>query len=128
MEATQPVEVLDIDAGGTKQWSLDPKDAFPTLTNCVYSGTTMLNRVLQRQGANVGLIVNLEWKTSRRCERCNPSRLLGRPVTANDPTLSPGSLWSARAAGLDERRGGDPALARRHVALRLCVVVGARNH
>ena len=95
MEATQPVEVLGIDAGGTmtdtffirpdgsfvvgkaqttphderegilrsatdalKQWSLDPEHAFPTLTNSVYSGTTMLNRIVQRQGANVGLIVN----------------------------------------------------------------------
>lgn len=95
MEATQPVEVLGIDAGGTmtdtffirpdgsfvvgkaqttpqaesegilraasdalKQWGLDSEQAFPGLTNCVYSGTTMLNRVVQRQGANVGLIVN----------------------------------------------------------------------
>ena len=84
MEATQPAEVLGIDAGGTmtdtffirpggsfvvgktqttpqdesegilrsasdalKQWGLDSQ-AFPGLTNCVYSGTTMLNRVVQR--------------------------------------------------------------------------------
>jgi acetone carboxylase, beta subunit len=95
MEATQPVEVLGIDAGGTmtdtffirpdgsfvvgkaqttpqderegilrsasdalKQWGLDLEQAFPGLANCVYSGTTMLNRIVQRQGANVGLIVN----------------------------------------------------------------------
>jgi acetone carboxylase beta subunit len=41
-----------------KQWGLAPQHAFPTLTNAVYSGTTMLNRVVQRKGANVGLIVN----------------------------------------------------------------------
>jgi len=41
-----------------KQWGLTPEQAFPGLANSVYSGTTMLNRIVQRQGANVGLIVN----------------------------------------------------------------------
>ena len=41
-----------------KQWGLTAEQAFPGLANSVYSGTTMLNRIVQRQGAKVGLILN----------------------------------------------------------------------
>ncbi len=40
------------------QWDLELEAAFPNLANCVYSGTAMLNRIVQRQGAAVGLILN----------------------------------------------------------------------
>jgi len=39
-------------------WQRDIADVYPQLLTCVYSGTAMLNRVLQRKGLNVGLICN----------------------------------------------------------------------
>ena len=39
-------------------WQRDIGDVYPELLTCVYSGTAMLNRVLQRKGLHVGLICN----------------------------------------------------------------------
>ncbi len=39
-------------------WERKIEDVFPELVTSVYSGTAMLNRVLQRKGMKVGLIVN----------------------------------------------------------------------
>jgi acetone carboxylase, beta subunit len=39
-------------------WDRTVEDTFPELVTSVYSGTAMLNRVLQRKGMKVGLIVN----------------------------------------------------------------------
>lgn len=39
-------------------WDRSVDDVFPELVTGVYSGTAMLNRVLQRKGLDVGLIVN----------------------------------------------------------------------
>lgn len=90
-----PVQVMDIDAGGTMtdtffvredgsfvvgkaqsnpgdesqaiyessidalaEWQRKVDDVFPELLTCVYSGTAMLNRVVQRKGLDVGLMCN----------------------------------------------------------------------
>ena len=39
-------------------WRRDVDDVYPELLTCVYSGTAMLNRVVQRKGLDVGLMVN----------------------------------------------------------------------
>ncbi|AOF80713.1 hydantoinase/oxoprolinase family protein [Methyloversatilis sp. RAC08] len=39
-------------------WGREVDDVYPELVTCVYSGTAMLNRVLQRKGLDVGLICN----------------------------------------------------------------------
>lgn len=39
-------------------WNRSVDDVYPELLTCVYSGTAMLNRVVQRKGLDVGLIVN----------------------------------------------------------------------
>lgn len=39
-------------------WKREVDDVYPELVTCVYSGTAMLNRVVQRRGLEVGLICN----------------------------------------------------------------------
>lgn len=39
-------------------WNRSVDDVYPELVTCVYSGTAMLNRVVQRKGLEVGLICN----------------------------------------------------------------------
>ncbi|EMG92407.1 hydantoinase/oxoprolinase family protein [Helicobacter pylori] len=39
-------------------WKSDVNKVYPELVTCVYSGTAMLNRVVQRHGMEVGLICN----------------------------------------------------------------------
>jgi N-methylhydantoinase A/oxoprolinase/acetone carboxylase beta subunit len=39
-------------------WSLEPSSAFPQIVSGIYSGTTMLNRLLERKGRKVGCIVS----------------------------------------------------------------------
>lgn len=39
-------------------WKREVDDVYPELVTCVYSGTAMLNRVVQRRGLDVGLICN----------------------------------------------------------------------
>ncbi|GAA9655556.1 hydantoinase/oxoprolinase family protein [Helicobacter pylori] len=39
-------------------WKSDVNKVYPELVTCVYSGTAMLNRVVQRRGMEVGLICN----------------------------------------------------------------------
>src|ERR1700726_3177943 len=39
------------------QWDSRPEDGFATIVSGIYSGTAMLNRLLQRQGLRIGCIV-----------------------------------------------------------------------
>lgn len=39
-------------------WNRSVEDVYPELLTCVYSGTAMLNRVVQRKGLDVGLMCN----------------------------------------------------------------------
>src|SRR6202171_935379 len=39
-------------------WSLEPSSAFPQIVSGIYSGTAMLNRLLERKGRRVGCIVS----------------------------------------------------------------------
>jgi acetone carboxylase beta subunit len=51
------------------QWGTTPEDAFPLLVSGIYSGTAMLNRLLQRQGRPIGAIVTAGQEDYLRLER-----------------------------------------------------------
>jgi N-methylhydantoinase A/acetone carboxylase beta subunit len=51
------------------QWSLRPSEGFPAIVSGIYSGTAMLNRLLQRQGLRVGSIVNAGHEDYLQLER-----------------------------------------------------------
>lgn len=40
-----------------KQWDKTPEDIFPQVITGIYSGTSMINRLLERKGQNLGVIV-----------------------------------------------------------------------
>lgn len=50
--------LLESSADALGHWEVDLADALATLRTGVYSGTAMLNRVVQRKGLRCGLIVN----------------------------------------------------------------------
>jgi N-methylhydantoinase A/acetone carboxylase beta subunit len=51
------------------QWGSEPGQGFPAIVSGIYSGTAMLNRLLQRQGLRVGCIVNAGHEDYLRLER-----------------------------------------------------------
>jgi N-methylhydantoinase A/acetone carboxylase beta subunit len=51
------------------QWDSTPEEGFPPIVSGIYSGTAMLNRLLQRQGLKVGCIVNAGHEDYLRLER-----------------------------------------------------------
>jgi acetone carboxylase beta subunit len=55
-DESQAIYESSIDA--LAEWQRHVDDVFPELLTCVYSGTAMLNRVVQRKGLDVGLICN----------------------------------------------------------------------
>ncbi len=50
-------------------WGMDPKEAFPTIKSGVYSGTAMINRLLERKGNRVALLVTAGMEDSLILER-----------------------------------------------------------
>jgi acetone carboxylase, beta subunit len=50
--------ILESSADALSLWGRQVDEVYPQLVTCVYSGTAMLNRVVQRKGLDVGLIVN----------------------------------------------------------------------
>ncbi|HEY4894528.1 MAG TPA: hydantoinase/oxoprolinase family protein [Solirubrobacteraceae bacterium] len=51
------------------QWDSTPEQGFPAIVSGIYSGTAMLNRLLQRQGLRIGCIVNAGHEDYLRLER-----------------------------------------------------------
>jgi acetone carboxylase, beta subunit len=51
------------------QWESTPEQGFPPIVSGIYSGTAMLNRLLQRQGLKIGCIVNAGHEDYLRLER-----------------------------------------------------------
>lgn len=52
-----------------RYWEMDIREAFGHLRSGIYSGTAMLNRVLERKGRNVGIIVTAGMEDYLRMER-----------------------------------------------------------
>ncbi|MEZ5078027.1 MAG: hydantoinase/oxoprolinase family protein [Solirubrobacterales bacterium] len=51
------------------QWGMAPEDAFPSIVSGVFSGTAMLNRLLERKGLEIGCIVSSGLEDYLRLER-----------------------------------------------------------
>jgi len=54
----ESVAIFNSSQDALAHWKRDVDDVYPELLTCVYSGTAMLNRVVQRKGLDVGLMVN----------------------------------------------------------------------
>lgn len=54
---------------GMKQWGLTVEEAFPRLKTGIYSGTAMLNRLLERKGRRIGVVVSGGMEDYLRMER-----------------------------------------------------------
>src|SRR5437867_3721873 len=52
-----------------QQWGTTPEAAFPSMRSGVFSGTAMLNRLLERKGLRVGCIVTAGLEDYLRLER-----------------------------------------------------------
>jgi acetone carboxylase, beta subunit len=52
-----------------RYWDMEPGDALPRMASGIYSGTAMLNRLLERKGRRVGLIVTAGMEDALRLER-----------------------------------------------------------
>ncbi|HEX8066785.1 MAG TPA: hydantoinase/oxoprolinase family protein [Thermoleophilaceae bacterium] len=52
-----------------RYWDAEPKDALPGMVSGIYSGTAMLNRLLERKGRRVGVIVTAGIEDALRLER-----------------------------------------------------------
>src|SRR5688572_8039989 len=52
-----------------KQWESSPEEAFGAIASGIYSGTAMLNRLLARQGLEIGAIVTAGQEDYLRIER-----------------------------------------------------------
>ena len=60
---------MDSSRDALEQWGSSPEKAFPTVVSGIYSGTAMLNRLLQRQGLKVGAIVTAGQEDYLKFER-----------------------------------------------------------
>ena len=52
-----------------RYWDLEAEDALPQMASGIYSGTAMLNRLLERKGRRIGLIVTAGMEDALRLER-----------------------------------------------------------
>jgi len=67
LDESKAIRESSIDA--LAAWDRTVTEVFPELVTCVYSGTAMLNRVVQRKGLDVGLIVNKGFEDFHRMGR-----------------------------------------------------------
>ena len=56
--ADESLAILNSSRDALAHWEREVDEVYPELVTCVYSGTAMLNRVVQRKGLDVGLICN----------------------------------------------------------------------
>lgn len=54
----ESLAILNSSQDALAHWKRAADDVYPELVTCVYSGTAMLNRVVQRKGLEVGLLCN----------------------------------------------------------------------
>ncbi|MBL3569129.1 hydantoinase/oxoprolinase family protein [Rhodovulum sp. BSW8] len=67
--ANEAQGLLESSREGLEHWGLTLEDALRNIQTGVYSGTAMLNRVVQRKGLRVGLIVNAGMEDFHRMGR-----------------------------------------------------------
>jgi acetone carboxylase beta subunit len=87
-------------------WARVVEDVYPELVTCVYSGTAMLNRVVQRKGLDVGLIVNRGMEDFHSMGRAAQSYLgyaLEDRIHLNTHRYEPPLVPLSRTRGVTER-------------------------
>jgi N-methylhydantoinase A/acetone carboxylase beta subunit len=65
----ESVGFADSAADALKYWDTRPEAVFPEVMTGIYSGTSMLNRLLERKGQKIGLIVTAGMEDYLRLER-----------------------------------------------------------
>src|SRR5947209_18031250 len=60
---------MDSTRDALRYWDLEPEQALPAMVSGIYSGTAMLNRLLERKGRRVGVIVTGGIEDTLRLER-----------------------------------------------------------
>lgn len=65
----ESVGFLESIGNALSSWAMTPEDCFSRITSGVYSGTTMVNRLLERKGSRVGLIVTAGFEDYFMLER-----------------------------------------------------------
>ncbi|MFD2836821.1 hydantoinase/oxoprolinase N-terminal domain-containing protein [Azotobacter vinelandii] len=73
--ADESLAIYNSSLDALSAWQLGVDDVYPELVTCVYSGTAMLNRVVQRKGLDVGLIVNKGFEQTHSMGRAIQSYL-----------------------------------------------------
>lgn len=73
--ADEGLAVMESSKDALAHWRLGVDDVYRSLVTAVFSGTAMLNRVVQRKGLNVGLIVNRGTEDHHRMGRAVQSHL-----------------------------------------------------
>ena len=95
-------------------WDMDAEDALPPMVSGIYSGTAMLNRLLERKGRRVGLIVTAG-HGGRRCGSSAASRPISaiRTRTACTSPRTTTTSRSCRASGSGACAAGSTCSATR---------------
>src|SRR5438128_2091788 len=60
---------MDSTRDALRYWDLEAEQALPSMVSGIYSGTAMLNRLLERKGRRIGLIVTAGMEDALRLER-----------------------------------------------------------
>src|SRR2546426_5625571 len=60
---------MDSARDALRYWGLEAEQALPSMVSGIYSGTAMLNRLLERKGRRIGLIVTAGMEDALRLER-----------------------------------------------------------
>jgi N-methylhydantoinase A/oxoprolinase/acetone carboxylase beta subunit len=67
--ADESIGFVNSSRDALKYWGMSPEEAFPQIISAVYSGTAMINRLLERKGKRIGLIVTAGMEDYLRFER-----------------------------------------------------------
>lgn len=73
--ADESLAIYNSSVDALAHWGRKVDDVYPELVTCVYSGTAMLNRVLQRKGLDVGLMCNRGFEQNHSMGRALQSYL-----------------------------------------------------
>ncbi|NAW52255.1 hydantoinase/oxoprolinase family protein [Elizabethkingia argentiflava] len=71
----ESIGLLNSSVDALALWEMKVESVFPQMDTCVYSGTALLNRVVQRKGLKIGLIVNKGCEDFHRMGRAIQSYL-----------------------------------------------------
>jgi acetone carboxylase beta subunit len=102
----ESLAIFDSSQDALKHWKRNVTDVYPELITGVYSGTAMLNRVVQRKGLDVGLICNRGFEQIHSMGRAIQSYLgyaLEERIHLNTHRYDEPLVPIARTRGVTER-------------------------